>query len=121
MLYVGGAAQGRAFFDTAEALGSWVYLAEDAAEALGAYIAFTPDAVILDPNAEPEITAEVYHHLRSVEAHPLFILTGDRRWDVSVTEADDVYLIRPDTAPDALYDLVTAALEPIELHPAFVY
>jgi hypothetical protein len=121
LLYVGGAVQGRAFFDVAEARGSWVYLAEYAHEALGAYIADAPDAIILDPNAEPEIAAEVYHHLRSVGASPLFILSPDRDWDVSLREADDVYVIRPDAAPDELFDLVVAALEPIELHPAFVY
>ena len=121
MVYVGGAAQGRALLDTAQARGAWVYLAEDAAEALAAYVAYTPDAVVLDPTAVPEIAAEVYHHLRSIEARPLFMLSQDRYWDFSVTEADDVYLIRPDTAPDALFDIILAALEPIALHPAFAY
>ena len=121
MLYVGGAAQGRAFFDVAEARGSWVYLAEDTAEALGAYVAYAPNAVILDPVAAPEIAAEVYHHLRSIGAAPLFILSPDRDWDVSLREADDVYVIRPDAAPDDLFDMIVAALEPVELHPAFAY
>ncbi|MEO8609435.1 MAG: hypothetical protein ABI690_16205 [Chloroflexota bacterium] len=121
MLYVGAAAQGRAFFDAAESRGSWVYLAEDAAEALGAYVAYSPDAVILDPVRAPDMAADVYHHLHSVGARALFILSPDRDWDVSLREDDDVYVIRPDAAPDDLFDMVVAALEPIELHPAYMY
>jgi hypothetical protein len=121
ILYVGSVALGRAFLDVALARGSWAYVAEDSAEALGAFIAYTPDAVVLDPVREPQMAAEVYHHLRSVGASPLFILTGDRDWDVSISEADDVYAIRPDTRPDDLLEMVIAALKPIELHPAFEY
>jgi DNA-binding response OmpR family regulator len=121
ILYVGSLAQGRQFLDVALARGSWAYIAEDAAEALGAFIAYTPDAVVLDPTREAEKAAEVYHHLRSVEARPLFVLTQDRDWDVSITEADDVYVIRPDARPDELFEFVTASLEPVELPPAFVY
>jgi hypothetical protein len=121
ILYVGSAAQGRAFMEVALARGAWAYVAEDAAESLGAFIAYTPDAVVLDPTREPEMAGEVYHHLRSVGAKPLFILTQDRDWDVSLTEADDVYVIRPEARADDLFEFVTAALEPIELHPAFAY
>jgi hypothetical protein len=121
ILYVGGAVQGRVFMDAAIANGGWAYLAEDAAEALGAFIAYTPDATILDPTACPECTAEVYHHLRSVEARPLFILSHDRDWDVSINESDEVYVLNPETPPARLLEIVAAALEPIDLHPAFVY
>jgi hypothetical protein len=120
ILYVGAADKGHAFMNAAQARGAWAYLAEDAAEALGAYVAYTPDAVIIDPAGQPE-SVEVYHHLRSVEARPLFVLTKDRARDASVTEADDVYTVRPDIRADDLYNLVTAALEPVVLHPAFLY
>lgn len=121
VLYVGGAGSGRRLLDTALARGAWAYLAQDATEALGAYVAYTPDAVVLDAAALPACAAEAYYHLRSVEARPLFILTSDRAWDVSVTEADAVYLLDPDTAPDDLLDFVKAALEPILLPSAFAY
>jgi DNA-binding response OmpR family regulator len=121
ILYVGDRAKGRTLLDTALENGGWAYLAEDAAEALGAYVAYTPDAVVLDPQAVPEMAAEVYHHLRSIEAHPIFILTPDRAWDRSVTEADEVYVLRPDITANELLTYIQTALEPIELHPAFLY
>lgn len=120
ILYVGAADKGHAFMNATQERGGWAYLAEDAAEALGAFVAYTPDAVVLDPVGQPE-SVEVYHHLRSIEARPLFILTFDRAWDVSVTEADDVYTIRPDIRADELFKLVATALEPVVLHPAFLY
>lgn len=121
MLYVGGVAQGRAFMDLALARGSWVYLAEDASEALGAFLAYTPDAVILDPTACPTCAAEVYHHLRSIRAQPLFVLTLDRDWDVSAREDDLVYLLDPATPPDDLLEYVRAALAPLDAPAAFLY
>src|SRR5262245_51653490 len=121
ILYVGGAAKGRAVLKSALSNGGWAYLAQDADEALGAYIAYTPEAIVLDPTVAPATAAEAYHHLRSVEAQPLFILTRDRDWDVSVCEADEVYVLDPATPPGELLAVIAAALETIELPPAFAY
>jgi DNA-binding NtrC family response regulator len=121
ILYVGDAEQGRAFLDTALARGAWVYLAEDVEEALGAYIAYSPDAVVLNAYTRPDTTAEAYHHLRSVEAQPIFILSEDRGWDRSVTEADSVYVLDPDTMPEEMLVFVSAALEQAAERVAFTY
>jgi len=118
ILYVGCAQKGREFLDVALARGAWAYLAEDAGEALGAYVAYSPDSVVIDLTACPEMAAEVYHHLRSVFARPLMILTTDPAWDVSITESDEVYILDPQIPPGELLDLISAALE---LPPAFVY
>lgn len=121
VLYVGDAEQGRAFLDVALARGAWVYLAEDVEEALGAYIAYAPDAIVLNAYTRPDTAAEAYHHLRSIEAHPIFILSEDRGWDRSVTEADSVYVLDPDTMPKELLEFVAAALEPVMERLTFAY
>lgn len=121
ILYVGDAEQGRALLDAALARGAWVYLAEDVEEALGAYIAYSPDAVVLNAYTQADSVAEAYHHLRSVEAHPIFILSEDRAWDRSVTEADAVYVLDPDVMPEELLELVAAALQPAAEYQAVTY
>lgn len=121
ILYIGDADQGRAFLDAALARGAWVYLAEDVEEALGAYIAYTPDAVVLNAYTRPDASAEAYHHLRSIEAQPIFILSEDRGWDRSVTEADAVYVLDPDTMPEEMLVFVVAALESAAERISFAY
>lgn len=121
ILYVGDAEHGRAFLDASLARGAWAYLAEDVAEALGAYIAYMPDAVVLNAYTQADITAEAYHHLRSVEAHPIFILSDDRDWDRSVTEADAIYVLDPDTMPKELLEFVSASLEQAAERNSFAY
>ncbi len=121
ILYVGDAEQGRAFLEAALARGAWVYLAEDVEEVLGAYIAYAPDAVVLNAYTQADKATEAYHHLRSVEAKPILILSEDRGWDRSVTEADAVYILDPDTMPVELLQFLSAALEPVAERLAFAY
>ena len=93
ILYVGDPQRGQAFEIWAEAHEWLVYRPQEVMEALGLYITYMPDITILDADALPETVAEVYFHLRSVEANPLLVLTHDLDWDIDADE--DVYTVSP--------------------------
>lgn len=93
ILYVGDPQRGQDFTNhVAEA--DWsVYIAEALLDALGHYVMCMPDMVVIDSTHQPEISAAVYHHLRSIEAAPLLVLTDDATWDLSAP--DDYYALSP--------------------------
>lgn len=95
ILYIGDRQQGQGFADfIAEA--QWtVYIAESLLDALGHYVMCMPDLVVIDSTYEPEISSAVYHHLRSIQAAPLLVLTDDATWDLSAP--DEYYALSPGT------------------------
>lgn len=93
ILYMGDRKRGSAFANWAQAHDWMVYLPQEAMETLALYITHWPDITILDANAYPDVAAEVYHHLRSIYAHPLLILTNDLQWDAEADE--DVFTASP--------------------------
>jgi hypothetical protein len=71
-LYIGSDAS--KVSDALRAEGGWVYHADTLMKALGMYISYMPQVIIIDacaPYAE-----EAYMHLRSVDAHPIILLTA---------------------------------------------
>lgn len=110
ILYTGDARSGAALLTAAEARGWWVYLSQESSEALGMYMAYAPDAVIIDAEHDELTAAEIYHHLRSVDAQPLLILNSDMPWDVSADEDQSVYMLSPHTGVDDLLDFVATVL-----------
>lgn len=108
ILFVGNPGRGEDLLTTVEPLGWWVYTPEDDLEALGMYITFAPDVVVLDAEAAPEIAANVYHHLSSVHAAPLLVLTSDANWNASAS--DDIYLLPPGIGREALAARIAAVV-----------
>ncbi|MBL8164278.1 MAG: hypothetical protein JNJ61_19985 [Anaerolineae bacterium] len=104
ILYVGDRETGRELRETVESRGWWVELADERDEALGLYITCLPDAVVLDGEFDTKLATEVYHHLRSIEAGPLLVLTEDPRWDYRAP--DSVYTMLPPTDLDELASFV---------------
>jgi hypothetical protein len=86
ILYVGDAARGRALHEAAAARGWHVYVPTETMEALGIYIFYSPSIVVVE--AGSGFAAEVYRHLRSVEAEPLLILADaaqKKAWSLMAT------------------------------------
>lgn len=108
ILFVGNPGRGEDLLNRVESLGWWVYLPEDDLEALGMYITYAPDVVVLDAEAAPEIAANVYHHLSSVHAAPLLVLTSDSTWDAGAS--NDIYLLPPGIGRDALAARIAAVV-----------
>ncbi len=108
ILFVGNPGRGEDLLNRVESLGWWVYLPEDDLEALGMYITYAPDVVVLDAEAAPEIAVNVYHHLSSVHAAPLLVLTSDSTWDAGVS--NDIYLLPPGIGRDALAARIAAVV-----------
>ena len=69
---------------TVEPYGGYVYRADELLQALGMYVTYTPDIVVLDAMAEPDLAQKVYSHLRTIEAEPILILddTSARSFEV---------------------------------------
>jgi hypothetical protein len=70
-LYIGRDASKVA--DALSAEGGWVYHADALMPALGMYITYMPQIVIIDTCAS--YAEDAYLHLRSVDAHPIILLT----------------------------------------------
>jgi hypothetical protein len=96
ILYIGGQDRGQALLAATQPDGWWVYLPADLLEALGMYITYFPDAVVIDTTTTPEFASAAYHHLRSVAARPLVVITDDPLWDV--TAAPDEVITCPSAA-----------------------
>lgn len=100
ILYVGDRETGRELREQVEPRGWWVELADERDEALGVYVTCLPDAVVLDAAFDAQLASDVYHHLRSIEAGPLLVLTEDPCWDYRAP--DSVYTMLPPTDLDEL-------------------
>lgn len=113
ILYVGDKRRGQAFVNAAEMHDWLVYQPQTTMEALGLYITDWPDMVILDLDARPAMAAEVYHHLRSIQARPLLVLTRDLDWEVD----EDVF-----TASPAInhYELMETVGDLLDIQPVLV-
>ncbi|MDL1900201.1 hypothetical protein FBR02_05475 [Anaerolineae bacterium CFX9] len=77
MLYVGDAEAGERIAQDAQAHGDWAYIAPETLTALGMYITYMPNVTVID--AQAPHAAEVYQHLRSIDAAPIILLTDDQR------------------------------------------
>ena len=95
ILYVGDRQRGQSFADHVSEANWSVYIAQALLDALGHYVMCMPDLVVIDSTYEPEISSAVYHHLRSIQAAPLLVLTDDATWDLSAP--DDYYALSPGT------------------------
>ncbi|MEP6988063.1 MAG: hypothetical protein ABI970_20845 [Chloroflexota bacterium] len=85
ILFVGHPEQGAQLLEAVEPLGWWVYQPQNANEALGMYVSYLPDVVLLNADAAPDITEEVYYHLASVLAEPMIVISDDELWSDRVT------------------------------------
>lgn len=94
ILYVGSQATGNALAQTVASNQWWVDVAEDADTALALYTTESPDIVVID-GADEARAAQVYHHLRSINAGPMLVLTNDRQWDYHAP--DSTYTMLPPT------------------------
>lgn len=111
VLYVGDAERGHAFLTSVESHGWWVYIPQDTLQALGMYVAYWPDIIVINADSQPDTATEVYHHLRSINAHPILILTRDLHWDVS---ANDGVFTAPTSISDYdLMDIICDLLQPM--------
>ncbi len=97
ILYVGDRNSGQSFLDFVSDANWSVYVADNMLDALGHYVMCMPDLVVVDTATHPELAAEVYHHLRSIEAAPLLVLTDDGGWDLSAPE--EFYALSPCVEP----------------------
>jgi DNA-binding response OmpR family regulator len=100
ILYIGDGEQGGALAQAVESLGWQVFTPATTLDALATYITLVPDIIMIDRVARPVFATEVYHHLRSIEARPLLLLTdpGSRvDWDRS----DATVYVRRHTANHA--------------------
>lgn len=95
VLYVGSPARGQQLADAVRPDGWHVYLPGDMLAALGAYVIYMPDITVIEADHEPDFTIAVYHHLRSVGAQTLLVLTDDPLWDA----ADSVRTLSPCSSP----------------------
>jgi len=85
ILFIGHHEQSAQLLEAVEPLGWWVYQPENANEALGMYVSYMPDVVLMNAEAAPDITEEVYYHLASVQADPVIVIGGDEVWSDRVT------------------------------------
>jgi DNA-binding response OmpR family regulator len=85
ILYVGRQAEGQALHEYVRRCGWQVYLPGETLEALGMYVFYAPDVIVLDVTRAPDAAWESYHHLRTVDAGPLLMLTDDDSPDRAVT------------------------------------
>lgn len=106
VLFVGNSGRGEHLLETVAPLGWWVYTPEDDLEALGIYITYMPDVVVLDAEAAPEMAAHVYHHLQSVQAELILVLTSDPLWDANIDAG--VHLLPPGMDAEALAAHISA-------------
>lgn len=97
VLYVGDRNNGQSFLDFVADLNWSVYVADNMLDALGHYVMCMPDLVVVDTANNLELGAAVYHHLRSVDAAPLLVLTDDGGWDLSAPE--EFYALSPWASP----------------------
>lgn len=79
ILYVGDSEAGHALAKTIAPLGWFIFVPEDTLAALAMYVTYAPDIAVIDAAARPVFAAEVYHHLRSVEARPLLVLVEEHQ------------------------------------------
>lgn len=111
MLYVGDAESGERFAQDAQAHGDWAYVAPETLTALGMYITYMPSVTVIDTH-EPH-AAEVYNHLRSIDAGPMVLLSDDQRapaWAI-LNRHDSVRVVsRRLAAGDVIEAARTAAL-----------
>ncbi|MBL8162786.1 MAG: hypothetical protein JNJ61_12435 [Anaerolineae bacterium] len=113
VLFVGNPARGADLQRQTGQANWWVYLPEDALEALGIYITYLPDVVVLDEAAAPEITHEVYRHLRSVQAAALIVLTSGTDWQTD----SNVTLLPPGIGTTALAEQIIQVIANNEVAP----
>lgn len=104
ILYVGDPENGRAFAQSVQSAGWWVHTPQDTLEALGMYVTYMPDLTVIDLSTQPDFTAEVSNHLRSIDACPLLILGGGR-------PAAGVYHDEPGSAPALLAHTIRLILD----------
>jgi CheY-like chemotaxis protein len=103
ILYIGDVERGRALLAAVERSGEgFVYLPADVMEALGMYVFYFPDVVVIDAINQPLAALEVYHHLRTVGAAPIILLTLDDRSD----SGDGVYRLPPLVSHDELLSAI---------------
>jgi CheY-like chemotaxis protein len=103
ILYIGDVERGRALFAAVEHSGEgYVYLPADVLEALGMYVFYFPDVIVIDTMNQPLTALEAYHHLRSVGAAPMILLTSDERADGD----DGVYRLPPLVSRDELLSAI---------------
>ncbi len=79
VVYVGDLDAGRRLLKAVRPLRWSVYLPSETYEALAVAVLYMPDAFILDHTSRPVMTAEVYHHLRTLTGNcpPIISLTRD--------------------------------------------
>lgn len=85
ILFVGSSQQGDQLLNAVEPLNWWVYQPQTDTEALGMYISYLPDVILLNADTEPQMAAEVYFHLASVQVEPMIVIGGDDLWSDRVT------------------------------------
>lgn len=104
ILYVGEQEAGQTFAAAAEASGDYAYLPENLMQALGMYITYFPQVVVIDMALD--YAAEVYEHLRSVDAHPIFLLSDER------IRLASIHSLPHGVSADALLDAIARYEEP---------
>lgn len=96
IMYVGEREDGEALAAQIDAQDGYVYLPENMMQALGMYITYFPDVIVID--MQLPYAQEVYHHLLSVDAKPIILLTDEHIRSTSVfalprgSSAEDVLL-----------------------------
>ncbi len=105
VLFVGRAERAAVVYNQVDSEGWIVYHPAEMLEALGNYIFYYPDVVVIEDAAEVEFAAEVYDHLRSINAENIILLTDTpEQWEVPM----DTYIrVLPlNIEADAIIDLV---------------
>jgi len=89
VLCVGDAETERWITTSIEPYGGIVYRANELLEALGIYVTYAPDIVVLDSRTAPDLTQQMYSHLRTIDAEPILIF-DDNSARLFETERDEI-------------------------------
>jgi hypothetical protein len=119
ILYVGGQGAGheagQMLAAAAEARQDYVYQPESLMQALGMYITYFPQVVVIDMALE--YAQDVYMHLCSVDARPIFLLTDEPRSVGERERSATTFALPRSISAEALLDAIEHYTEPTRRVP----